>query len=40
MGSLHESLSHYWLNIQSMLFPWLKEELGELTERRQQGVSV
>lgn len=38
MNQLHETLSQYWLNIQGSLFPWLKEELGELTEKRQQLV--
>ena len=36
MIKLREGLSHYWLNIQGSLFPWLKEELGPLTEKRQQ----
>ena len=38
MNQLRESLSQYWLNIQGSLFPWLKEELGELTEKQQQLV--
>ena len=40
MGQLRESLSQYWLNIQGSLFPWLKEELGELTEKQQQWVTT
>ena len=40
MGQLRESLSQYWLNIQGSLFPWLKEELGELTEKQQQLVTT
>jgi hypothetical protein len=40
MSSLRESLAQYWLNIQGSLFPWLKEELGELTEKQQQLVSI
>lgn len=38
--SLVESLSQYWLNIQRSLFPWLEEELGELTEKQRQLVST
>ena len=38
MNQLRETLSQYWLNIQWSLFPWLKEELGELTEKQQQLV--
>jgi transposase len=38
MNQLREVLSQYWLNIQGSLFPWLKEELGELTEKQQQLV--
>lgn len=37
---LRETLSQYWLNIQGSLFPWLKEELGELTEKQQQMVTI
>jgi hypothetical protein len=40
MGQLRESLSQYWLNIQGSLFPWLKEELGELTEKQRQLVTT
>ena len=38
MNQLREALSQYWLDIQGSLFPWLKEELGELTEKQQQLV--
>jgi hypothetical protein len=38
MNRLREALSQYWLNIQGSLFPWLKEELGELTEKQRQLV--
>lgn len=38
--SLLDSLSMYWLNIQGNLFPWLEEELGPLTEKQQQLVTV
>jgi len=40
MSQLRSALSQYWLNIQGSLFPWLKEELGELTERQQRLVMV
>jgi len=40
MGKLGESLSQYWSNIQGSLFPWLKEELGPLTEKQHQLVTV
>jgi hypothetical protein len=38
MNQLRETLSQYWLNIQGSLFPWLREELGELSEKQQQLV--
>jgi len=38
MNQLRETLSQYWLDIQGSLFPWLKEALGELTEKQQQLV--
>jgi hypothetical protein len=37
---LLETLSQYWLNIQGTLFPWLSEELGELTDKQQQLITV
>ena len=37
---LRASLSAYWLNIQASLFPWLQEELGELTAKQQQLVTT
>jgi hypothetical protein len=40
MSRLRESLAQYWLTIQGSLFPWLKEELGELTEKQRQVVAV
>ena len=40
MSGLRDTLAQYWLNIQGSLFPWLKEELGELTETQQQLISV
>ncbi|MCK5903059.1 MAG: hypothetical protein KAG28_07905 [Cocleimonas sp.] len=35
MSNLLEGLSQTWLTIQGTLFPWLNEELGELTEKQQ-----
>ena len=40
MSCLRDTLSQYWLNIQGSLFPWLKEELGELTELQQKLVTI
>jgi hypothetical protein len=40
MNQLKETLSQYWLKIQSNLFPWLKEELGELTSKQKLLVTV
>jgi len=40
MSQLRVALSQYWLNIQGSLFPWLKEELGELTQKQQRLVMV
>lgn len=40
MSSTLEGLSQTWLTIQGTLFPWLKEELGELTEKQQMLVST
>jgi hypothetical protein len=34
------TLSQYWLRIQSSLFPWLEEQLGELTEKEQRLVTT
>jgi len=34
------TLSRYWLRIQSSLFPWLEEQLGELTEKEQRLVTT
>jgi hypothetical protein len=34
MNQLKQTLSQYWLTIQGTLFPWLKEELGELTNKQ------
>lgn len=40
MNHLREELSQSWLRIQGSLFPWLQEELGPLTEKQQQLVSI
>jgi hypothetical protein len=34
------ALSHYWFSIHSDLFPWLEEQLGELTENEQRLVTT
>lgn len=34
------SLSDYWLRIQRSLFPWLEEEIGELTGKEQKLVAI
>ncbi len=40
MSKLHSRLSQAWLNIQDSLFPWLAEELGELTQKQQELVTT
>lgn len=40
MNKLKERLSSYWLTIQKNLFPWLKEEIGELTEKQMLLITV
>jgi hypothetical protein len=35
-----ETISQYWLRIQNSLFPWLEEELGELTEKELELVTT
>jgi len=40
MSKLKDTLSQTWLNIQSSLFPWLSEELGELTAKQQELVTT
>jgi hypothetical protein len=37
---LHETLSDYWWIVLGRLFPWLEEELGPLTEKQKQRVTV
>jgi len=38
--ALAKTISEYWSRIQSSLFPWLEEELGELTEKEQKLVTT
>ena len=40
MSKLHSTLSQTWLNIQTSLFPWLSEELGELSDKQQELVTT
>ena len=40
MSGLRETLSQTWLSIQISLFPWLSEELGPLTKKQQELVSI
>jgi len=40
MNSLLNGLSQTWLTIQGTLFPWLQEELGELSQKQHQLVTV
>ena len=37
---LRETLSQAWLNVQGSLFPWLAEELGDLTKKQQELVTT
>ena len=38
--ALIQTISEYWLRIQASLFPWLEEQLGELTEKEQKLVTT
>ena len=38
--AIAKTLSQYWLRIQSSLFPWLEEELGEMTEKERKLVTT
>ena len=38
--ALTKTISQYWFRIQSSLFPWLEEELGEMTEKEQKLVAT
>lgn len=40
MSSSGDKLSQVWESIQRKLLPWLEEELGELSEKQQQLVSI
>jgi hypothetical protein len=40
MSKLHNKLAQTWLTIQDSLFPWLIEELGELTQKQQELVTT
>ena len=40
MSKLHSTLAQAWLNIQDSLFPWLAEELGELTQKQKELVTT
>jgi hypothetical protein len=40
MLKLKDTLSQYWLTIQNNLFPWLKEELGDATEKQLLLITV
>ena len=38
--ALVKTISQYWFRMQSSLFPWLEEQLGELTEKEQKLVTT
>lgn len=40
MSFLAGTLSQFWLTVQGTLFPWLEEELGELSEKQKQLVAI
>ena len=40
MSKLKDTLSQRWFTIQTSLFPWLSEELGELTDKQQELVNL
>ena len=40
MSKLKDTLSQRWFTIQTSLFPWLSEELGELTDKQQELVTT
>ncbi len=40
MGKLGHTLSQYWSTIQGTLFPQLEEQLGSLTEKQQQLITI
>ena len=39
-GPYMKNLSHHWMRIQATLFPFLKEEVGPLSEKQQQLITV
>ena len=39
-GPYMKNLSHHWMRIQATLFPFLKEDLGPLSEKQQQLITV
>ena len=40
MSNLNDTLAQTWLNIQTSLFPWLSEELGELTNKNWNDICL
>ena len=40
MSKLKNTLSQSWFTIQTSLFPWLSEELGELTDKQRELVTT
>lgn len=40
MSFLLGTLSQFWLTVQGTLFPWLEQELGELSKKQKQLVSI
>ena len=40
MSFLAGTLSQFWLTIQGTLFPWLQQELGELSEKQKQLIAL
>jgi hypothetical protein len=40
MSFLLGTLSQFWLTVQGTLFPWLEQELGELSKKQKQLISI
>jgi hypothetical protein len=40
VNNLRQTLSQYWRNIQETLFPWVVEEVGDLSEKQRQLVAT
>jgi hypothetical protein len=40
MSFLAGTLSQFWLTIQGTLFPWLQQELGEVSEKQKQLIAI